>query len=95
MRIINILLKTFFPVVVLSACSLSLAQQTSYSDEKNTEKAMSDMDHSQHSAHEHTQMMHQMNQDKKSDQQHQVEHQHKTDNQQDKTAQKGDQHAQH
>lgn len=98
MHIINVLLKTIFSVAVLSASGLSMAQQSlrsQQSERKNTEKMMQDMDHSQYSVHEHTQMMQQMNQEHRSGQHRHADHQHTTDHSQDKNAQEGDHHARH
>lgn len=105
MRTTNFVLKAIFSVAVLSCSTLSLAHEghhPSTKEGKNTLGMNPQMDHSQHSAQEHekhVQMMEQMNHSEHMNhQQAQFLNDQKKDTtkkQQNKNAQKGDQHAHH
>ena len=104
MRTTNFVLNAIFSVAVLSLSTLSLAHNGEDHGVKSTMSAMKngEMNHSQHSAQEqekHVQMMEQMNHSEHlNHQQAQFLNDQKKDTtkkQQNKNAQKGDQHAHH
>ena len=100
MHITNFVFKAIFSAALLSLSTLSLADAAQH-DGKNEpsmkHEPMPKIDHSQHAAKEHElhmQKMEQMNHAEHSAHQHM--HQQKTaEKQQDKKAEKGDQHAHH